>query len=88
MTNLSTKSSEALCNLVVVSKDSCAEIIAEAGIAFYLPDSAPASIVLSRIHKLKEHYSKLHRAMIRLDDVIDELNGRKPPARHDEQVAA
>lgn len=77
-----------LCKLTVAASNSGADIIGAAHALYNGIHYLPAGTQLFELKRIKAEFAALQNAMPIVQDLIDELEGRKPPVKVDEQAAA
>lgn len=77
-----------LCTLTVAASGSGADIIGAAHTLYHCFAQLQTESKLYELRRIREQFARLRDAMPIVDDLIDELEGRKPPVKIDEQVAA
>lgn len=86
MTRLSEGSKNALCGLSATADMTCADIIGRAHTAYFNDDNLGSLLI--HLRGIRSSFSRLSVAIACVDNIIDELEGRKPVVPVDEQRAA
>lgn len=81
-------SKEKLCTLSVMGHVAGVDIIGSSHAAYYMSGNVEDETVLHQLRKFRDGLAKLRELSPIVDELIDELEGRKPPVKVDEQVAA
>lgn len=82
-------SKDKLCTVNVVAGISGTDLIGSSHAANYMNGAGVHSgTMLHQLQHMKQALDKLRELIPLVDDLIDECEGRKPPVKVDEQVAA
>ena len=88
MTPVSDITFDRLCAITVAAATAGSEMNGTAHAAYYMVNNTDPWHVIHQLRNFKEAFGKLVLIMPLVDDVLDELEGRKPVVKVDEQEAA